>query len=87
MNLGVALELVKERERSMRKSGMISKKIRIYPEKDPPDPKRTVYVQGILPEEDIIALKTKTGKTSVKEAVAEAIYHYLECGTEEAGKK
>lgn len=39
---------------------------------------RFVHVQSVLPEEDVIALKIKTGKTSVKEAIASAVYYYLE---------
>ena len=39
-----------------------------------------VHVQSILPEEDVIALKMKTGETSVKEAIARAVYYYLEHG-------
>lgn len=38
---------------------------------------RFVYIQSILPQEDVIALKIKTGKSSVKEALAEAVYYYL----------
>jgi hypothetical protein len=39
-----------------------------------------VHVQSVLPQEDVIALKKKTGKSSVKEALAEAIYYYLKHG-------
>ncbi|HEY9246834.1 MAG TPA: DUF5371 family protein [Candidatus Methanoperedens sp.] len=38
-----------------------------------------VHVQSVLPQEDVIALKKKSGKSSIKEAVAEAVYHYLKC--------
>jgi Family of unknown function (DUF5371) len=36
-----------------------------------------VHIQSVLPQEDVIALKEMTGKSSVKEAIAEAIYYYL----------
>jgi len=39
-----------------------------------------VHIQSVLPQEDVITLKKKTGKSSVKEAIAEAIYYYLKYG-------
>ena len=36
-----------------------------------------VHVQSVLPEEDVIALKLKTGENSVKEAISRAVYYYL----------
>ena len=39
-----------------------------------------MFVQSVLPQEDAIALKKKTGKSSVKDALAEAIYYYLKYG-------
>lgn len=39
---------------------------------------RFVHVQSVLPEEDVVALKIKAGETSVKEAIAKAVYYYLE---------
>jgi hypothetical protein len=38
-----------------------------------------VHVQSVLPQEDVIALKGKTGESSVKEAITKAVYHYLKC--------
>jgi hypothetical protein len=38
-----------------------------------------VYVQSVFPEEDVIALKKKSGKSSIKDAVSKAVYHYLQC--------
>ncbi len=38
-----------------------------------------VHVQSVLPQEDVIALKKKSGKTSIKEAISKAVYHYLKC--------
>ncbi len=38
-----------------------------------------VHVQSVLPHEDVIALKEKSGESSVKEAISKAVYHYLEC--------
>lgn len=40
---------------------------------------KIVHVQSVLPLEDVIALKTKTGESSVKEAISRAVYHYLKC--------
>jgi len=38
-----------------------------------------VHVQSILPQEDVIALKEKSGESSIKEAISKAVYHYLKC--------
>ncbi len=38
-----------------------------------------VHVQSVLPQEDVIALKIKSGEDSVKEAISKAVYHYLKC--------
>lgn len=38
-----------------------------------------VHVQSVLPKEDVIALKQKSGETSIKDAISKAIYHYLKC--------
>jgi hypothetical protein len=40
---------------------------------------KIVHVQSVLPYEDTIALKAKTGESSNKEAISKAIYHYLKC--------
>ncbi|MGZ7120148.1 MAG: DUF5371 family protein [Methanobacterium sp.] len=40
---------------------------------------RFVFVQSVLPQEDVIALKEKSGESSVKEAISKAAYHYLKC--------
>ncbi len=40
---------------------------------------KIVHVQSVLPEEDVLALKMKTGESSVKEAISKAVYHYLKC--------
>ncbi len=40
---------------------------------------KIMHVQTVLTEEDIEALKQKTGETSTKEALAKAVSHYLEC--------
>jgi hypothetical protein len=37
------------------------------------------HVQSVLPKEDVIALKEKSGESSIKEAVSKAVYHYLKC--------
>ncbi len=38
-----------------------------------------VHVQSVLPQEDVIALKQKSGEASIKEAISKAVYHYLKC--------
>ena len=40
---------------------------------------KLVHVQSVLPHEDVIALKEKTGEPSIKEAISKAVYHYLRC--------
>ncbi len=40
---------------------------------------KIIHVQSVLPEEDIITLKMKTGEPSTKEAISKAVYHYLDC--------
>jgi DNA-directed RNA polymerase subunit L len=48
---------------------------------------RFVHVQSVLPEEDVLALKIKTGENSVKEALSKAVYYYLEnCNDVEVDK-
>ncbi len=43
---------------------------------------KLVHVQSVLPQDDVVALKEKTGESSVKEAISKAVYHYLKCGKE-----
>lgn len=40
---------------------------------------KLIYVQSVLLREDIIALKDKTGESSIKDAISKAVYHYLTC--------
>lgn len=40
---------------------------------------KIVHVQSVLPYEITMALKEKTGESSIKEAISKAIYHYLKC--------
>jgi len=40
---------------------------------------KIVHVQSVLPWEDVVALKEKTGESSIKEAISTAVYHYLQC--------
>ncbi len=40
---------------------------------------RIVHVQTVLMEDELAALKQKTNEGNTKDAVAAAIYHYLEC--------
>ncbi len=45
---------------------------------------KIVHVQSVLPYEDSIALKQKTGESSIKEAISKAVYHYLKCKNPDA---
>jgi hypothetical protein len=40
---------------------------------------KIVHVQSVLPLEDVIALKEKSGESTIKEAISKAVYHYLKC--------
>jgi hypothetical protein len=40
---------------------------------------KIMHAQTVLTEDDIEALKQKTGETSTKDAIAKAVSHYLEC--------
>lgn len=40
---------------------------------------KIMHVQTVLMVDDIEALKTKTGESSTKDALATAVAHYLEC--------
>lgn len=44
---------------------------------------KIVHVQSVLPQEDVEALKNKTGESSIKDAISKAVYHYLNCNHEE----
>lgn len=47
---------------------------------------RYVHVQSVLPQEDVIALKAKTGESSVKEAISKAVYFYLTTDPDDISK-
>ena len=40
---------------------------------------KIMHVQTVLMEDDIEALKLKTGESTTKDALAKAVAHYLEC--------
>ncbi len=40
---------------------------------------KIVHVQTVILEDELAALKQKTNEVNTKDAVAAAIYHYLEC--------
>jgi len=44
---------------------------------------KIVHVQSVLPQEDVVALKERSGESSIKEAISKAVYHYLNCKKEE----
>ncbi len=37
------------------------------------------HVQSVFPQEDVIALKKKSGESSIEKAIIKAVYHYLKC--------
>ncbi len=40
---------------------------------------KIVHIQSVLPQDIVIALKQKSGESSIKEAISKAVYHYLKC--------
>lgn len=48
---------------------------------------RLRYVEAVLSEEDINALKEKVGEPSIKDAISKAVDHFLKCKCSEAQKK
>ena len=38
---------------------------------------KIMHVQSVLPEEDVMRLKIKTGESSTKDAILKAVYYYL----------
>ena len=48
---------------------------------------KIVHIQSVLPYEDTMALKVKTGESSIKEAISKAIYHYLKCQNSDEDKR
>ena len=40
---------------------------------------KIVHVQTVLLEDELAALKQKTNEGTTKDALAAAVYHYLEC--------
>ena len=40
---------------------------------------KIMHAQTVLTEDDVEALKQRTGEDSAKDAVAKAVAHYLEC--------
>jgi hypothetical protein len=40
---------------------------------------KIMHVQTVLAVNDLEALKQKTGESSTKEALAQAVHHFLEC--------
>jgi hypothetical protein len=48
---------------------------------------KIVHVQSVLPYEITMALKEKTGESSIKEAISKAIYHFLKCQNYDEDKR
>ncbi len=40
---------------------------------------KIMHVQTVIVEDDLEALKKKTGETATKDALAKAVHHYLDC--------
>ncbi len=40
---------------------------------------KIMHVQTVMVEDDLEALKQKTGETATKDALAKAVHHYLDC--------
>ena len=40
---------------------------------------KIMHVQTVLVVEDLEALKSKTGESNTKDALAKAVHHFLEC--------
>jgi len=40
---------------------------------------KIMHVQTVMMVDDLEALKQKTGETSTKDALAQAVHHFLEC--------
>jgi hypothetical protein len=91
MKLICALRIIEEREKRQRRAEKEMQRSRIHfgtglvnlqnPNisliQGSYDPKNLVHVQSIFPQEDIIALKEKTGEAHIKEAISKAVYFYL----------
>ena len=48
---------------------------------------RIVCAQTVLFEDDLKALKQRTGETATKDAILKAILHYLECDRVQEGDR
>ncbi len=96
MKLINAIRIIEEREKRKRKeekerqrNGMSLKNnldkrnSRFTLGDDPKGQKHMVNVQSIFPQEDVIALKEKTGEPHVREAISKAVHYYLKCASEE----
>ncbi len=88
MRLIEAIKIIEEREkkehkavRDMQKAVVVFRETLIR-ETDDLD-KKIVPVKTYLLQEDIIALKKKTGETSVMGAISKAVDYYLKFGEEE----
>lgn len=79
MKLMNAIKLIKEREKRKRKEEIeqLRQKAVAEDRKQPVDQDNLVRVQTILPQDDVAALKAKTGENSVKKAIAKAVCYYL----------
>lgn len=97
MKLITAIKMIEEREKrkrkaekEMRRNGSFMKNDNVNREdssgilkEGSGEQKNLVHVQSIFPQDDVIALKVKTGEAHIREAISKAVYFYLKCATEE----
>ncbi len=98
MKLITAIKIIEEREktkrkaeREMRRNGSLLKtdlagkgNSNQLLSDESGEKKNLVHVQSIFPQDDIIALKVKTGEAHIREAISKAVYFYLESATEDS---
>ena len=97
MKLITAIKMIEEREKrkrkaekEMRRNGSLLKNDNVNKENSSGilnegsgEQRNLVHVQSIFPQDDVIALKVKTGEAHIREAISKAVYFYLKCGTED----
>ncbi len=93
MKLITALRIIEEREkrarkakREMQENGILSKSfdnsggLDDTKKEETGKQKNLIHVQSIFPQDDILALKMKTGEPHVREAINKAVYFFLQQG-------
>ena len=95
MKLINAIRIIEEREKRKRKAEKENRRngspLNNFVNRDPGSvrdgenngQKNLVHVQSIFPQEDVIALKIKTGESHVRDAISKAVYYYLKSSPDE----